>query len=104
MFTIGIKELQEYIMGSYSSTQIGNIAIDIAKNSLPFSGFLFCNEDKKRIYVPEYSEYHYFLTRKLQTILPTLNLFSRNNIFLFLDIGPFSINSEISLSKEDIVI
>lgn len=74
LFTIGVKRRQEYIMGSYSSTQIGNIVIDTAKNSLPFSGFLFCYEDKRRIYVSEDSEYNYFLTRKLQTILPRLEL------------------------------
>lgn len=61
-------------MGSYSSISVGNVVIDSMKNNLPIEDFLFCYEDKKRIYVPECSEYNYFLTRKLQTILPRLEL------------------------------
>jgi len=61
-------------MGSYSSILIGNVAIETSKNSLPFGGYLFCYEDKKRRYIQEYSEYNYMLARKLPTILPRLEL------------------------------
>ena len=62
-------------MGSYSSISVGNIVIDSMKNHLPIGDFLFCYEDKKEKYRPEYSDKNYVLSRKLISVLPRLELY-----------------------------
>lgn len=61
-------------MGSYSSISVGNVVIDSTKNYLSMGYFLFCYEDKKEKYRPEYKDKNYVLSRKLISVLSRLEL------------------------------
>ena len=61
-------------MGSYSSLSVGNVVIDTIKSTLPIGSLLFCYEDKQKKYRVEYEDTEYVLTRKLNSILPRLEL------------------------------
>ena len=61
-------------MGSYSSLLVGNVCIDSLKSSLVVGDFLFCYEDKQKRYLAGYNKNDYALTRKLQSVLPRLEL------------------------------